>query len=217
MIDVSSLSKKFGSHEVLSNIDFKAHHETVGILGANGSGKTTFLKCLLGLLHFEGKIKVVGIDVSQDPVESHRHMGYIPQSLPLWGAVSVGELMDFFAKLRGVSRDRARHLLEEFSLSEHRAKAASALSGGMRQKLSISIALLSDPEVLILDEPTASLDSFATEDILNVLLQWRGKKTVLISSHRIEEVGRVSDRLVSLEGGRFCDFIRVQDKPPPFL
>lgn len=205
MIEIIGVKKSFGSQEVLKGLSLVAKNETVGLLGANGSGKTTLLKSLLGLLDFEGTIRIGGYDVRTQPLEAKRNIGYIPQHFPLLGDLSVIEAMSFAAQLRQVEARRQDELLAEFQLTAHAAKPVAALSGGMRQKLSIAIALLSDPAVILLDEPTASLDAWATNEILKILESWRGRKTVILSSHRLEEVRAVSHRLVQIRDGRLVE------------
>jgi ABC-2 type transport system ATP-binding protein len=148
---------------------------------------------------------VAGFDVKRQGIEAKRGVAYIPQQFPLWPDMSVAEAMRFMGELREVSRPRQLSLLEEFGLAEHRGKSVAALSGGMRQKLSITIALLSDPSVILLDEPTASLDAWATHEILRILEGWKSRKCVVLSSHRVEEVRALAHRLVSIRGGRLAE------------
>lgn len=202
MIEIRNLSKSFGEQVVLKDLNLSIGNETVGLLGANGSGKTTLIKSILGLLEFEGEILVNGKSLQDVDEEARAKIGYIPQYLPIWPDISVAEAMGFFGELRRASSDRQKGLLKEFGLEGHSAKKVGALSGGMRQKLSIAIALLSDPGVLLLDEPTANLDAWATREVLEIFQSWRGKRTVILSSHRLEEVQAISDRLVQVNGGR---------------
>ncbi len=127
----------------------------------------------------------------------------MPQTFPLWGDFNIDEILRFFSKLRGVSLIKQTELLEQFQLSAHTNKSIKELSGGMRQKLSIAIALMSDPEILLLDEPTANLDAWAIHDILTIFRTWHGQKTLLLSSHRLEEVQSVAGRIMQLENGKF--------------
>jgi ABC-type multidrug transport system ATPase subunit len=202
MISIKNVKKCFASQSVLDGVNLKVGAETVGLLGSNGAGKTTLLKCILGLLEFDGEILVNGINIKLQPLEAKKKIAYIPQSFPLWNELKVSESMRFFCQLRKVTEKRGLSLLEEFGLTAHKNKLIQALSGGMKQKLSIAIALLSEPEVVLLDEPTTSLDAWATNEILSILKSWKGKKTVLLSSHRIEEVRSVSHRLVEIRDGK---------------
>lgn len=210
MIEVRNLKKSFGKQEVLVNLNINIGKEAVGLLGANGAGKTTFLKCLLGLLDYEGDITIDGLEAKDNELEIKQKIGYVPQSFPLWGDLSVSDTMLFFVKLRKVELSRSKELLDHFDLTKHGSKKTSELSGGMRQKLSVVIALLSDPEIVLLDEPTANLDAWAIKDILSILQEWRGEKTILLSSHRIEEVRVVTDRIVQLQNGSLSQLNNLQ-------
>lgn len=201
MIEIHNLKKSFGNQEVLSNVNIDVGIESVGLLGANGAGKTTFLKCLLGLIEYEGIIRINGLEVKSNEQKIKQLMGYVPQTFPLWVDLSVNVIMNFFVKLRDTKLSRSKELLDHFDLTKHCSKKISELSGGMRQKLSIVIALLSNPEIILLDEPTANLDVWAIKDILSILREWHGKKTILLSSHRIEEVRAVTDRIVQIQNG----------------
>lgn len=201
MIELKNVKKSFGTQEVLQDISFKLENETLGLLGANGSGKTTLLKCMLGLLDYEGSIQVAGFDIKKEALQAKRRIGYIPQSFPLWTDLTASEAIRMLGRLRGAGPEKQKALLEEFDLAKHAYKPIAALSGGMRQKLSIAAALLADPDVLLLDEPTASLDAWATQEILRIFEGWKGKKTVILSSHRVEEVQMISHRLVQIQDG----------------
>lgn len=215
MIEVIGVKKTFGQQSVLDGVTLTVDHETVGLLGANGAGKTTLFKCILGLLDFNGVIRISGFDVRVAPLEAKKRIAYIPQQFPLWPDMSVSEAMRFIGALREVSEKRQDSLLEEFGLAAHKNKSVAVLSGGMRQKLSITIALLSDPDVLLLDEPTAGLDTWATQEILKILESWKGRKSVLISSHRIEEIQALSHRMVQISGGKLVQPLGAVSSPAP--
>lgn len=175
--------------------------EILGLIGANGTGKTTLFKCLLGLSDYSGSITINGLDIRKHPLKTKEMLGYIPQFLPVWPDLEVVEVVQFFCKLRDASLERGLLLLEQFNLASHLKKKVAFLSGGMRQKLSIVIALLSDPDVLLLDEPTANLDAWATKEILNIMESWKGIKYIIFASHRLEEVKAISNKVVQLDRG----------------
>ena len=166
MIVVEKLEKNFGEQKIFKGLSLNVGKEIVGLIGANGTGKTTLFKCLLGLSDYSGSILIGGLDVRKNPIRIKEKIGYIPQFLPLWPDLEINETIRFFCKLRNVSIERGELLLGQFNLSDHASKKIAFLSGGMRQKLSIVIALISDPEILLLDEPTANLDAWATKEIL---------------------------------------------------
>ena len=180
MIKIEHLNKSFGEQIIFKDLFLNIDKEIVGLIGANGTGKTTLFKCLLGLCDYSGNISINGLDVRRNSLKAKEMLGYIPQYLPLWPDLEMLEVIQFFCKLREVSGERGHSLLEQFDLIDHRKKKIAFLSGGMRQKLSIVIALLSNPEVLLLDEPTANLDAWATKEILKIMDTWKGNKCILL-------------------------------------
>ncbi len=216
MIKINNLEKKFGDHIIFQGPSLEVHNEIVGIVGANGTGKTTLFKCLLGLSDFSGSIFIDHLDVRKNPLEIKNKVGYIPQYLPIWPDLELIDVIKFFCKLRDVGIERGLFLFEQFNLINHLKKKVAFLSGGMRQKLSIVIALLSDPAILLLDEPTANLDAWATKEILSIMKSWRGEKCVLFASHRLEEVRIISNRIVQIDDGRFIE-PRLEDVSLEFL
>jgi ABC-type multidrug transport system ATPase subunit len=177
--------------------------EAVALWGPNGAGKTTVIKCLLGLLHGDGTITVNGHDLAQEGKAARRSLGYVPQELAFHSDLAARETVNFYARLKGVSVERAGDVLAEVGLGQHAGKPVAALSGGMKQRLALGIALLADPPLLILDEPTSNLDVRARDDFLELLagLKQQGK-TMLFTSHRLEEIEALADRVLALEQGR---------------
>ena len=201
MIQIEHLNKSFGDQVIFKDLFLNVDNEIVGLIGANGTGKTTLFKCLLGLCDYSGNISIQGLNAKKDPLKTKKLLGYIPQFLPLWPDLEMAEVVGFFCKLREVSWERGLSLLQQFDLANHRKKKIAFLSGGMRQKLSIVIALLSDPDILLFDEPTANLDAWATKDILKIMEDWKGSKCILFASHRLEEIKVISSRIVQFENG----------------
>ncbi len=204
VIRVEHLTRRFGRLVAVDDLTFGVRAgETVALWGANGAGKTTILRCLLGLLRFEGSASVLGYSVKQQGTAVRQRVGYVPQLVHLHPDMSVQETAQFYAQLRGVSAERADALLREWGLSEHADKPVSALSGGMKQKLALVLALLSDPPVLLLDEPTAHLDTAARAEWLQLLQRLKAQgKTLLFCTHQFNEVRTLADRVVVLERGR---------------
>ena len=202
MIEIDGLHKSFGNQVIFKGLSLTVDKEIVGLIGANGTGKTTLFKCLLGLSDYSGDISINGFNIRKNSLKTKEMLGYIPQFLPIWPDLEVVEVVRFFCKLREASFEkRGLLLLEELGLIDHLRKKIFLLSGGMRQKLSIVIALLSDPKVLLLDEPTANLDAWATKGILEVIDGWKGSKSIIFASHRLEELKTISDRIVQLHQG----------------
>ncbi len=204
MIRVENLTKRFGRVTALEDVRLDvARGETLLLLGANGAGKSTFLRCLLGILSYQGTIRIDGLDPLANGREVRRRIGYMPQSGGLYDDLTVRETLRFFSELRGASYESARELLEEVRLGAALDARVGDLSGGMGQKLAFALALLGDPKVLLLDEPTASLDAGSRERLLSklVALQAEGR-TILLSTHSQRVPLAMASRAVSVEEGR---------------
>ncbi len=207
-IAARELTKRYGQAKALNQVSFTAvHGEILALWGANGAGKTTLLKAILGLIRFEGEITVNGHDAARKGKAARRSIGYVPQEAVFydWGVLAT---MQFYAHLKKASPDRIPLLLQRLGLEPHAHKAVAALSGGLKQRLGLAIALLSDPPLLLLDEPTASLDTATQQDYLTLLSDLRAEgKTILFASHRLEEVEALADRALLLENGRLVDIL----------
>ncbi len=215
LIVASHLGKRFGALTALQDLSFSVRPgEAVALWGANGAGKTTALRCLLNLFPFEGQVTVGGLNVRQHSKAARRQIGFVPQTLALHDDLTVDETLLFYRRLRRVEASaHLDELLERLGLTPYRGRRVGELSGGLKQRLALALALLSDPPALILDEPTANLDLQAREDFLHLLrdLKKRGKALVF-SSHRLEEATQLADRVLLLENGRL-----VADAPPDQL
>ena len=215
MIDVNGLSKNFGRLTAIDNITFQvASGEAVALWGANGAGKTTALRCLLGLIPFSGSVTLADIDVAREGKAARRLVGFVPQELTFHDDLSVVETLTFYARLKKVPTgfDFAP-LLTRLELKPHIDKRVADLSGGLKQRLALALALLADPPLLVLDEPSANLDIRARDDFLHLLNELKqAGKTIVFSSHRLDEVTALADRVLLLEAGRL-----VVDAPPSEL
>ena len=213
MIRAAGLTKRFGPQVVLDDLDVSIEAgERVALLGLNGAGKTTLFRCLLGLVPFDGELEIEGFDAGRCGRDVRARIGYVPQRPPHFPG-SLGELVDFFSGLRGLDRaDVAGHMTAlDLSVETHGDKPVRALSGGMLQKTLLALATAAGVPLLLLDEPTANLDPRARRDFVRALEAVPDRTTVLLSSHRLEDIRAVADRLLLLHGGRivfdgsFCE------------
>lgn len=204
LVLIKRLTKKYGSFEAIKNFDLEINEgETLVLWGSNGAGKTTLIRCLLGILSFEGKISVQQTDVATQAKEVRKIMGYIPQEIRLHQDLTILETVRFYARLRHVSFKKAEQLLAEWQLKEVSKKRVSSLSGGMKQKLALVIALLSDPKILLMDEATSNLDINARREFLVLLDKLKAMgKTLVFCSHRSIEIWGVADKVVILDKGK---------------
>ncbi len=207
IITLHGLRKRFGARVALDGIDLTLDGaQVVGVVGPDGAGKTTLLRTLAGLLEVEvGMARVLGHDLADDVRELKRQVGYVPQAFSLPRDLSVMENLRFTARLHqlpaALFRARAEALLARTGLAPFTARPAGALSGGMKQKLAISCALLADPALLLLDEPTAGVDVLARDEIWAMLQERRQHSLILISTSYLEEVAACA-RLLYLDAGR---------------
>ena len=203
IISVKNLNKDFSHVTALSQVSFEVGvNEALALWGSNGAGKTTLLKCLLGIISFGGDIRVMNLDSRRNGKEVRRNVGYIPQEIRLHPDQSVWETACFYAAIRGVSKERSDLLLKQWGLDEARKKMVQTLSGGMKQKLALVIALLSEPPILLLDEPTSNLDTKSRLEFSEALKQLKkAGKTLIFCSHRMSEVRKTADRVLWLENG----------------
>lgn len=203
VVELRGVSKHYGKSAALDKLSLTiGAGEALALWGRNGAGKTTVLRCLLGLTSYEGEISVGGLSPRRAGARVRRSIGYVPQEMPTFD-LPVGELAELIARLRGVDTAQATRQLERFGLAASRHKAIAALSGGMKQKLALALALVGDPPILLLDEPTANLDAASQTELLNLLLALKQEgRTLIFTSHRWHEVTLLADRVVGLERGR---------------
>ena len=202
-LEVRAVTKRYGAVAALENASFDIMPgEAVALWGPNGAGKTTLIKCLLGLVSYTGEIRLAGLDARRQGRQVRARVGYVPQEIAFHD-MSVAETLAFYARLKRVGRERVDAVLAQTGLEAQVDKPVSALSGGMKQRLALAIALLADPPFLVLDEPTANLDAAGRAEFLGLVsaLKRRGV-TILFSSHRPEEVEALADRVIVLRAGR---------------
>ena len=208
MIEARGLSKQFGTFLAVRDVTFSVPRgQVVAFLGPNGAGKTTTMRLLTGFVApTHGTARIAGIDVQADRIEAARHLGYLPENGPLYPDMTPSGLLRFFGEARGMSggslRDRIEAVIEQCSLESVAHKPVGKLSKGYRQRVSMAQALLHDPEVLIMDEPTGGLDPNQIRGVRNLIRELGKSKTVLVSTHILQEVEPVADRVLFIHDGK---------------
>ncbi len=204
ILNVSGLTKSYGAVRALDGVSFAVERGSiVALLGPNGAGKTTTLKCVLGVVEFQGDVEVAGFSVKRRGKEARRRIGYLPQTPALADGDTCRESLAFLADLKGSGHERIDDLLRLVNLWDQRHAKVAHLSGGMRQRLALAAALLSDPPLLLLDEPTASLDIDSRREFHELLARLRDEgKTVVLSTHMLDRLGDLVDRVIVLYRGR---------------
>lgn len=206
-IQLNNISKSYGDRQVLHSVGFDIPKgEVVAFLGPNGAGKSTTMKIITGLLAAEeGTAKVCGVDVSVDPMAVKRLIGYLPENNPLYPEMYVREYLEFaagFYKFEGNVRQRIDQLIEQTGLAQEQTKKIGQLSKGYRQRVGLAQALMHDPEVLILDEPTTGLDPNQLVEIRNFIRELGREKTVILSTHILQEAAAMCERTIIINEGR---------------
>lgn len=201
-ISVTGVSKYYGQFPALSDVSFEiGAGESAALWGPNGAGKTTIMRCLLGLTKYQGQIAVAGHDPVSAGQQARSAIGYVPQDLPVQ-PMTVGEMVAFIAKLKRAELRDSLDRLSLLGIENQVDKEIRALSGGMRQRLALALALIGNPSILLLDEPTASLDAKGRADLLQLLHRLKRQgMTLIFSSHRPEDVLALADRILMLDGG----------------
>jgi len=208
MIVAQDLSKRFGKVLAVDSINFRiGRGRVVGFLGPNGAGKTTTIRMIAGFLApSAGGVKVDSLDVSARPLQVRRRIGYLPESTPLYTEMRVAEYLKFRARLFGVERSRRRAAIEtavvRCRLEEVRRRPIHHLSRGYRQRVGLAAALLHEPPVLILDEPTVGLDPAQIRQVRGLIRELAGRHTILLSTHILPEAERTCDEIIMIAGGR---------------
>lgn len=205
---VKNLTKIYGDQKVVDDISFTANEgEILGFLGPNGAGKSTTMKIATGFVSSSsGQVVVAGFDVDDQSFESRRHIGYLPEHNPLYLEMYVHEYLEFSGKSYGIPKkelsEKVKNVVEKCGLSLEQNKKISALSKGYRQRVGLAQALLHDPKVLILDEPTTGLDPNQILEIRKLIKEISKDKTLIFSTHIMQEVQALCDRVIIIDKGK---------------
>ena len=212
-IEVSGITKLYGKQKALNNISFKVNKpEIVGFLGPNGAGKSTMMKILTTYINAsDGKAKVNGYDINEASQNVQQSVGYLPEHNPLYLDMFVKEYLDFNADIYKVSKKRIEDVIELTGLTPEAHKKIGQLSKGYRQRVGLANALLHDPDVLILDEPTTGLDPNQLVDIRNLIKTIGKTKTVFLSTHIMQEVEAMCDRVIIINKGEIVSDKKLKE------
>ena len=207
MIEVKNVTKRYGDFTAVNNISFEVKDgEILGLLGPNGAGKSTTMNMITGFIEAtEGNIIVNGYDISKHARKAKKQIGYMPENVPLYQELTAKEFVKYMAELKGVERKQRKEAVEnvikETGLEEVQNKLIKNLSRGYKQRVSMAGALVGNPEVLILDEPTVGLDPKQILEIRNLIKSLGKKHTVILSSHILSEVSQICERVVIINKG----------------
>ncbi|MDU1904957.1 MAG: ATP-binding cassette domain-containing protein [Dysgonomonas sp.] len=203
---VEKISKSFGSHEVLHDISFTLKKGITAFLGANGAGKSTTMNIITGVLSPDkGHILIHNIDLAKEPKKAKKIIGYLPENNPLYGDMYVKEYLEYAAQIylpKKEVKERVEVMIEKLDLQEEYKKLIHTLSHGNKQRVGLAQALIHDPEILILDEPNNGLDPIQQLKINNLLKELSKTKTVLFSSHRLDDVSEIADHFLIINKGK---------------
>jgi ABC-2 type transport system ATP-binding protein len=207
VIEVQHLTKRYGRVTAVNDVTFRVERgEILGFLGPNGAGKTTTMRILTGFMPAtEGKAIVAGFDVFDQPIEAKRRTGYLPETPPLYPDMTVREYLDFVAKIKGVlsadRRQRVNTVMERVRVAEMANRLCSKLSKGYKQRVGLGQAIIHNPDVLILDEPTAGLDPKQIIETRELIKELAGDHTIILSTHILPEVSQTCQRVVIINKG----------------
>jgi len=208
MIEIKNLTKKFGSETVLNNISFEVKRgEILGFLGPNGAGKTTTMKIITSFWSAtSGQVKIDGLDGEKDSLSIKKKIGYLPETVPLYDDMRVYEYMKFIAEIRGIPKSeikkRIKKVSEECGIRKVIRKPIEELSKGYRQRIGLAQAIMHEPDILILDEPTTGLDPNQIAEIRDLIKKIGKEKTIIFSTHILSEVSAVCDRVIIINEGK---------------
>ena len=215
VLEVEALSKSFGRRRAVSGISFSVQSgEVVGLLGPNGAGKTTTMRMIAGYLEpDEGFAKIFGIDVALDRARALQRIGYLPEGAPLYGEMTPLSYLQFIAEARGVAPKLARPMIlraaQDVLLGDAIDRPIDTLSKGYRRRVGLAAALIHDPMLLVLDEPTDGLDPNQRDSVRELIKRLAAERALVISTHALEEVEAVCTRAIIIDSGR----IVADDKP----
>ncbi len=208
MIEVKNITKKYGNFTAVDNINFKIEEgEIIGLLGPNGAGKSTTMNMITGYIEpTEGEIKIEGYDISKKPRKAKAQIGYMPEGVPLYSDLTVKEFVTYMAELKKVDKktrkEKVEKIIEQTGLKEVEKKLTRNLSRGYKQRVSMAGALVGEPKILILDEPTVGLDPKQITEIRELIKELGKTHTIILSSHILSEVSQICNKVIIINKGK---------------
>ena len=212
-LQIIDLTKNFGEQTALNNINLNIKkNEIVGLLGPNGAGKSTLMKSITGVLKIEtGQILFQGRDISQFPIESKKNIGFLPENNPLYQDMFVKEYLNFVANIHKTSSKRVEEVIDLVGITPEKSKKISQLSKGYKQRVGLAQAIIHQPDLLILDEPTNGLDPNQIIEIRNLIKEISHEKTIILSTHIMQEVEALCSRVILIHKGRIIQDCSIED------
>ena len=215
MIEVNGVSKMFGAFPAISDISFRVEPgEILGFLGPNGAGKSTTMRIITGFMPpTDGNVTIAGYDIVTESLEARKHIGYLPETVPLYTDMTIKDYLEYMGRLRGMSRDyinqRISEVIDICNLGDYNSTIISKLSKGFRQRVGIAQAILHEPDVLVLDEPTIGIDPIQVVETRQLIKNLGGEHTLIVSTHILPEVSQICERVIIIHEGQ----IIAEDTP----
>lgn len=212
-LHIINLTKKFGEQTALKSINIEINNnEIIGLLGPNGAGKSTLMKSVAGVLKIEeGEIIFNGRDIRENEIETKKKIGFLPENNPLYGEMYVKEYLSFVADLHKTSKERVEEVIDLVGITPEKSKKISQLSKGYQQRVGLAQAILHSPDLLILDEPTNGLDPNQIIEIRNIIKEIGKQKTVILSTHIMQEVEALCSRVILIHQGNIVQDSNIEE------
>ena len=212
-LQITNLTKKFGEQTALNNINLSIEkNEIVGLLGPNGAGKSTLMKSITGVVKIdEGEILFNDKDITLYPIESKKNIGFLPENNPLYQEMFVKEYLNFVADIHKIPSERIDEVIELAGITPEKSKKISQLSKGYKQRVGLAQAILHQPDLLILDEPTNGLDPNQIIEIRNVIKEIGKEKTIILSTHIMQEVEALCSRVILIHKGNILQDTSIEE------
>ncbi len=213
LLQLINLTKKFGDQTALNNINIEINtNEIIGLLGPNGAGKSTLMKSIVGALRIEeGQILFNGNDIGENEIETKKNIGFLPENNPLYSEMYVKEYLSFVADLHQVPKQRIEEVIDLVGITPEKSKKISQLSKGYKQRVGLAQAILHAPDLLVLDEPTNGLDPNQIIEIRNLIREIGKEKTVILSTHLMQEVEALCSRVILIHQGNIIQDTTIEE------